>query len=729
MNNLFYLVPAAAVIALVFAYIFFRQMMKESEGTATMKEIARFVREGAMAYLKQQYKVVIIVFIILALLFAVLAYFGVQNSWVPFAFLTGGFFSGLAGFVGMKTATYASARTANAAQRSLNSGLKVAFRSGAVMGLTVVGLGLLDIAIWWVILNQFVDIEGTQKLVFITTTMLTFGMGASTQALFARVGGGIYTKAADVGADLVGKVEAGIPEDDPRNPATIADNVGDNVGDVAGMGADLYESYCGSILATMALGAAAYSAVSTEMQMKAILAPMIIAAIGVALSIIGIYVVRTKEGAGMDQLLKSLGRGTNLSSILIAAATFGIMYLLGMENWWGFSLSVVVGLFAGVIIGQATEYYTSHSYRPTQKLAESAETGPATVIISGVGLGMLSTAIPVVTIAVAILLAYLCANGFDLSFSADSLSTGLYGIGIAAVGMLSTLGITLATDAYGPIADNAGGNAQMSELDPEVRKRTDVLDALGNTTAATGKGFAIGSAALTGLALLASYIEEIKIGLTHLGKQIVDVAGNTIDAAQASIPDIMAYYHVDLMNPVVLVGVFIGAMMSFLFCGLTMNAVGRAAQSMVTEVRRQFREIKGILTKEATPDYARCVEISTKGAQREMLLPSLIAIIVPVLVGLILGPAGVMGLLIGGLGSGFVLAVFMSNSGGAWDNAKKYVEEGHLGGKNSEAHKATVTGDTVGDPFKDTSGPSLNILIKLMSMVSIVMAMLTVAIH
>ncbi len=731
MNNLFYLVPAAAVIALVFAWYFFRQMMKESEGNATMKQIAQFVREGAMAYLKQQYKVVIIVFVILALLFAVLAFFGVQNSWVPFAFLTGGFFSGLAGFVGMKTATYASARTANAAQRSLNSGLKVAFRSGAVMGLTVVGLGLLDIAIWWIILNQFVDIEGTQKLVFITTTMLTFGMGASTQALFARVGGGIYTKAADVGADLVGKVEAGIPEDDPRNPATIADNVGDNVGDVAGMGADLYESYCGSILATMALGAAAYSAVSTEVQMKAILAPMIIAAVGVVLSLIGIYVVRTKEGAGMQELLKSLGRGTNLSSVLIAAATFGIMYLLGIENWWGFSLSVVVGLAAGVIIGQATEYYTSHSYRPTQKLAESAETGPATVIISGVGLGMLSTAIPVVTIAVAILLSYLCAIGFDMAnmLTADNLSIGLYGVGIAAVGMLSTLGITLATDAYGPIADNAGGNAQMSELDPEVRKRTDVLDALGNTTAATGKGFAIGSAALTGLALLASYIEEIKIALGHLGRQITNVAGEMINAADATIPDIMSFYHVDLMNPVVLVGVFIGAMMSFLFCGLTMNAVGRAAQSMVTEVRRQFREIKGILTKEATPDYARCVEISTKGAQREMLLPSLIAIIVPVLVGLILGPAGVMGLLIGGLGSGFVLAVFMSNSGGAWDNAKKYVEEGNLGGKNSEAHKATVTGDTVGDPFKDTSGPSLNILIKLMSMVSIVMAMLTVAIH
>ncbi len=731
MNYLFYLVPAAAVLALVFAYIFFRQMMKESEGNATMKQIAQFVREGAMAYLKQQYKVVIIVFVILAVLFAVLACFGVQNSWVPFAFLTGGFFSGLAGFVGMKTATYASARTANAAQRSLNSGLKVAFRSGAVMGLTVVGLGLLDIAIWWVILNQFVDIEGTQKLVFITTTMLTFGMGASTQALFARVGGGIYTKAADVGADLVGKVEAGIPEDDPRNPATIADNVGDNVGDVAGMGADLYESYCGSILATMALGAAAYSAVSTEVQMKAILAPMLIAAVGVALSLIGIYVVRTKEGAGMQQLLKSLGRGTNLSSVLIAVATFGIMYLLKIENWWGFSLSVVVGLAAGVIIGQATEYYTSHSYRPTQKLAESAETGPATVIISGVGLGMLSTAIPVVTIAVAILLSYLCAIGFDMAnmLSADNLSIGLYGVGIAAVGMLSTLGITLATDAYGPIADNAGGNAQMSELDPEVRKRTDVLDALGNTTAATGKGFAIGSAALTGLALLASYIEEIKIALEHLGRQITNVSGEMINAAEATIPDIMNFYHVDLMNPVVLVGVFIGAMMSFLFCGLTMNAVGRAAQSMVTEVRRQFREIKGILTKEATPDYARCVEISTKGAQREMLLPSLIAIIVPVLVGLILGPAGVMGLLIGGLGSGFVLAVFMSNSGGAWDNAKKYVEEGNLGGKNSEAHKATVTGDTVGDPFKDTSGPSLNILIKLMSMVSIVMAMLTVAIH
>lgn len=732
MTNLFYLVPAAAVIALLFAWIFFRQMMKESEGTATMKEIARFVREGAMAYLKQQYRIVTVVFVVLAIFFAILAYgFGVQNPWVPFAFLTGGFFSGLAGFVGMKTATYASARTANAAMRSLNSGLKLAFRSGAVMGLTVVGLGLLDISVWYMILDAFIGVEGPQKLVVITTTMLTFGMGASTQALFARVGGGIYTKAADVGADLVGKVEAGIPEDDPRNPATIADNVGDNVGDVAGMGADLYESYCGSILATAALGASAFYTGGADMQMKAVFAPMIIAAAGVILSIIGIYTVRTREGAGMSQLLKSLGFGTNLSSVLIAIATFGVLYLLQLPNWLGVSFSVIVGLAAGVIIGQSTEYYTSHSYRPTQKLAESSQTGPATVIISGVGLGMISTAIPVITIAVAILLSYLCAIGFDMQnmLSAENLSMGLYGIGIAAVGMLSTLGITLATDAYGPIADNAGGNAQMSGLDPEVRRRTDVLDALGNTTAATGKGFAIGSAALTALALLASYIEEIKIGLAHIGQTVIEVAGRSVEVASATIPDLMTYYDVNLMNPTVLVGVFIGAMMSFLFCGLTMNAVGRAAQKMVAEVRRQFREIKGILTREATPDYARCVEISTKGAQQEMLLPSIIAIIVPIVIGLVLGVAGVMGLLIGGLGSGFVLAIFMANSGGAWDNAKKYVEEGNLGGKSSDCHKATVVGDTVGDPFKDTSGPSLNILIKLMSMVSIVMAGLTVWLH
>ena len=727
MDLLFYIVPAASLVALFFAWYFFRQMMKESEGNVTMKEIAQYVRDGAMAYLRQQYKVVTIVFVVLAVFFAILAYgFHIQNPWVPFAFLTGGFFSGLAGFVGMKTATYASARTANAVTRSLNSGLKLAFRSGAVMGLTVVGLGLLDISIWYVVLKAFVsDPDPSQVLVTITTTMLTFGMGASTQALFARVGGGIYTKAADVGADIVGKVEADIPEDDPRNPATIADNVGDNVGDVAGMGADLYESYCGSILATMALGASAFFG-DTVAQTRAILAPMCIASIGVILSIIGIYAVRTKEGAGLQELLGSLSRGTNLSAGLIAVVVFPIFYLLGFANWWQLSLSVIFGLLSGVVIGKATEYYTSHSYKPTQKLAESARTGSATVIISGVGLGMISTAIPVITIAVAILLSYLCATGF--SFDPSLISNGLYGISIAAVGMLSTLGITLATDAYGPIADNAGGNAQMSGLDPEVRQKTDVLDALGNTTAATGKGFAIGSAALTALALLASYIEEIKIGLSHEGRTTIEIAGEAVDVAQATIPQIVEYYQVNLMNPRVLVGVFIGAMMAFLFCGLTMNAVGRAAQKMVTEVRRQFREIKGILTGEQRPDYARCVEISTLGAQHEMILPSVIAIVVPVLAGVCLGPAGVMGLLVGGLGAGFILAIFLANSGGAWDNAKKYVEEGHLGGKNSDCHKATVVGDTVGDPFKDTSGPSLNILIKLMSMVSIVMAGLTVMI-
>ena len=723
MDLLFYIVPAASLVALFFAWYFFRQMMKESEGNVTMKEIAQYVRDGAMAYLRQQYKVVTIVFVVLAVFFAILAYgFHIQNPWVPFAFLTGGFFSGLAGFVGMKTATYASARTANAVTRSLNSGLKLAFRSGAVMGLTVVGLGLLDISIWYVVLKAFVsDPDPSQVLVTITTTMLTFGMGASTQALFARVGGGIYTKAADVGADIVGKVEADIPEDDPRNPATIADNVGD----VAGMGADLYESYCGSILATMALGASAFFG-DTVAQTRAILAPMCIASIGVILSIIGIYAVRTKEGAGLQELLGSLSRGTNLSAGLIAVVVFPIFYLLGFANWWQLSLSVIFGLLSGVVIGKATEYYTSHSYKPTQKLAESAKTGSATVIISGVGLGMISTAIPVITIAVAILLSYLCATGF--SFDPALISNGLYGISIAAVGMLSTLGITLATDAYGPIADNAGGNAQMSGLDPEVRQKTDVLDALGNTTAATGKGFAIGSAALTALALLASYIEEIKIGLSHVGRTTIEIAGEAVDVAQATIPQIVEYYQVNLMNPRVLVGVFIGAMMAFLFCGLTMNAVGRAAQKMVTEVRRQFREIKGILTGEQRPDYARCVEISTLGAQHEMILPSVIAIVVPVLAGVCLGPAGVMGLLVGGLGAGFILAIFLANSGGAWDNAKKYVEEGHLGGKNSDCHKATVVGDTVGDPFKDTSGPSLNILIKLMSMVSIVMAGLTVMI-
>ena len=728
---IFWLVPVASLIALGFAWHFFRSMMKESEGTPRMKEIAAHVRKGAMAYLRQQYRVVAIVFLILVLFFAFLAYgLGVQNPWVPFAFLTGGLFSGLAGFIGMRTATFASARTAHAASQSLNKGLKVAFRSGAVMGLVVVGLGLLDISVWYLILNHFIDATGTQKLMIITTTMLTFGMGASTQALFARVGGGIYTKAADVGADLVGKVEAGIPEDDPRNPATIADNVGDNVGDVAGMGADLYESYCGSILATAALGAAAFA--SSGMQMQAVLAPMLIAAVGILLSVIGIFLVRTKEGATMKQLLGALGIGVNVSSVLIAICTFGILYVLQIDNWLGISFSVIVGLLAGIIIGQSTEYYTSHSYKPTQKIAKSSETGPATVIISGIGMGMISTAIPVITIAVAIILAFLCAINFDVQhmISAENISKGLYGIGIAAVGMLSTLGITLATDAYGPIADTAGGNAEMSGLDPEVRKRTDALDALGNTTAATGKGFAIGSAALTALALLASYIEEVKIGMQHIGETTLQLADGTTKAiADANILDMMDYFQVTLMNPNVLVGAFIGAMMAFLFCGLTMNAVGRAAQSMVEEVRRQFREIKGILEGKATPDYARCVAISTKGAQREMLFPSIIAIVVPILVGFIFGVAGVMGLLIGSLSAGFVLAVFMANSGGAWDNAKKFIEEGNFGGKGSDNHKATVVGDTVGDPFKDTSGPSLNILIKLMSMVSIVVAGLTVSMH
>ena len=723
--TVFWLVPIASVCALGMAWFFFCQMMKESEGTPRMIEIAEYVRKGAMAYLKQQYKVVLIVFIVLAIIFAFMAYvLHAQNEWVPFAFLTGGFFSGLAGFFGMKTATYASARTANAARDSLDKGLKVAFRSGAVMGLVVVGLGLLDIAIWFLILNHFYHGD-EMALITITTTMLTFGMGASTQALFARVGGGIYTKAADVGADIVGKVEADIPEDDPRNPATIADNVGDNVGDVAGMGADLYESYCGSILSTAALGATAF-AMNGDMQLRAVIAPMIIAAVGVFLSLIGIFLVRTKEGATMKDLLHSLGLGTNVSAILIAIASFAILYLLGIENWLGLSFSVITGLAAGVIIGQATEYYTSHSYKPTKEISKAGLTGSATVIIKGIGTGMISTCIPVLTISVAIMLSYLCANGFDLSMSSASLSHGLYGIGIAAVGMLSTLGITLATDAYGPIADNAGGNAEMSELGEEIRHRTDALDALGNTTAATGKGFAIGSAALTALALLASYIEEIKIAMTRAGETLTNLAGQTIDASQATIPDFMNFFQVNLMNPKVLVGAFVGAMAAFLFSGITMGAVGRAAGDMVEEVRRQFREIKGILEGKGTPDYSRCVEISTRSAQREMIFPSLMAIIIPILVSCILGVAGVLGLLVGGLAAGFTLAVFMANAGGAWDNAKKNVEEGNFGGKGSFAHKATIVGDTVGDPFKDTSGPSLNILIKLMSMVSIVMAGLTV---
>ena len=725
-TQLFWLVPVASVVALLFAWHFYRDMKTLSEGTERMQYIASAVRKGAMSYLRQQYKIVALVFVCLSLLFAIMAYvFHVQNAWVPIAFLTGGFFSGLAGYLGMKTATAASARTAHAARTSLNGGLRIAFRSGAVMGLVVVGLGLLDISFWYLLLNAVIP-DGslpTTKLCIITTTMLTFGMGASTQALFARVGGGIYTKAADVGADLVGKVEADIPEDDPRNPATIADNVGDNVGDVAGMGADLYESYCGSILATASLGAAAYMiSDNVNMQLRAVVAPMLIAAIGILFSIIGIYSVRTREDADIRALLRSLSSGTLLSSVLMAAGSFGVLWLLGLDFWWQMGCTVVVGLVVGTIIGQATEYFTSQSYRPTRRVAESGQTGAATVIISGLGLGMLSTAVPVLAVVLGIIASYLLASGGEFS----NISMGLYGIGMAAVGMLSTLGITLATDAYGPIADNAGGNAEMSGLGEEVRQRTDALDSLGNTTAATGKGFAIGSAALTGLALLASYVEEVRIGLERVGTHTLEIGGRTVAVAQATMQDFMAYYDVTLMNPKVLSGMFIGAMMAFVFCGLTMNAVGRAAGKMVDEVRRQFREIKGIMTGQAEPDYGRCVMISTKAAQREMVWPSLLAIVIPIGVGLIFGVSGVLGLLIGGLSAGFVLAVFMANAGGAWDNAKKYVEEGHFGGKGSDVHKATVVGDTVGDPFKDTSGPSLNILIKLMSMVSIVMAGLTV---
>lgn len=746
---LFWLVPIGSVLALGFAWYFFREMFKADEGTETMKKIASYVRQGAMAYLRQQYKVVAIVFLVLTIIFGFLAYgLGIQNPWVPFAFLTGGFFSGLSGFLGMRTATYASARAANAAQKSLNDGLKVAFRSGAVMGLVVVGLGLLDISIWFFALNFIIGVldhstnqvianDPSMKLIIITTTMLTFGMGASTQALFARVGGGIFTKAADVGADLVGKVEAGIPEDDPRNPATIADNVGDNVGDVAGMGADLYESYCGSILSTAALGASGFTlagltatgfVVSSEeaakIQFNAVIAPMLVAAVGIILSILGIFIVRTKEGATQKQLLASLGTGVNVSSVLIAVFSLLILWYLQLPNYLGIWVSMLTGLLAGIGIGKSTEYFTSSGFKPTRAVANAAQTGHATVIIRGVGGGMISVSLPVLIIGAAIILAFLFASKFSFS----NLSMGLYGIAIAAVGMLSTLGITLATDAYGPIADNAGGNAEMSHLSPEVRKRTDALDALGNTTAATGKGFAIGSAALTALALLAAYIEEIKVGLARIPEKAdAFLAAMGKDIHNASINDIVEYFHINLMNPRVLVGIFIGSMAAFLFCGLTMNAVGRAAQKMVEEVRRQFREIVGIMEGKAEPDYARCVAISTKGAQREMLFPSLLAISIPIIVGILFGVAGTMGLLIGSTSTGFILAIFMANAGGSWDNAKKYIEEGHYGGKKSDAHKAAVTGDTVGDPFKDTSGPSLNILIKLMSMVSIVVVGVTLA--
>ena len=759
--SVFWLVPLTSVVALVCAYCFYVRMKRRDEGTPAMRRIAKHVRSGAIAYLRQQYKVVALVFIFLTCLFSWMAYgLHVQNGWVPFAFITGGFFSALAGYFGMKTATYASARVACAANESLDSGLRLAFRSGAVMGLTVVGLALLDISIWYLVLNAFIDADDPrQKLLVVTTVMLTFGMGASTQALFARAGGGIFTKAADVGADLVGKVEAGIPEDDPRNPATIADNVGDNVGDVAGMGADLYESYAGSILAAAALGAAAYMAPSGGVfQLQAVLAPMLIGAVGTFLSIAGIFMVRTEEGADMKRLMAALNKGINGSSLLIVFASFGILYILRLPNWLGLWGAVCSGLAAGIAIGKLTEYFTSHGYKPTQRIAEQAKTGPATVIIAGIGTGMISTVLPVLFVSVAMVLAYGFATG-DWNFGKDSIAMGLYGIGIAAVGMLSTLGITLATDAYGPIADNAGGNAEMSHLPPEVRKRTDALDALGNTTAATGKGFAIGSAALTALALLAAYLEEIKIAYAHLTPEklaavLKGSALATSDAVRAcgvnldsffahpdaagaatlsraiqsvNIVDFMQYAQVHLMNPRLLIGMFLGMMTVFLFCGLTMQAVGRAAGMMVEEVRRQFREIEGIMEGKAEPDYARCVQISTKAAQREMILPAMLAVVIPIVVGLVLGIAGVMGLLAGACAGGFSMAVMMANAGGAWDNAKKYIEDGHFGGKGSAPHKAAVVGDTVGDPFKDTSGPSLNILIKLMSMVSIVMAGVTVA--
>ena len=693
--SIFWFIPAAAVIALLLAWAFYRAMKREDEGTPRMREIAGHVRRGAMAYLRQQYKVVAIVFVVLALFFAYLAYgAGVQNPWVPFAFLTGGFFSGLAGYFGMKTATYASARTANAARQSLDRGLKVAFRSGAVMGLVVVGLGLLDISFWYVILEYFVDVTGPQKLVVITTTMLTFGMGASTQALFARVGGGIYTKAADVGADLVGKVEAGIPEDDPRNPATIADNVGDNVGDVAGMGADLYESYVSSIVSTSALAVAAGYGVN------GVSVPMLLAALGVLCSIVGSFFVKTKEGASQKNLLTALRTGTYIASALIAVcAWFAVHWLLPAEHAAGVFIAVISGLVAGVAIGAITEYYTSDTYKPTQRLSASSETGSATVIISGLSLGMLSTVAPVVIVGVSVLLSYFCAGG------ASDFNMGLYGVGVSAVGMLSTLGITLATDAYGPIADNAGGIAEMTHMPAEVRQRTDALDSLGNTTAATGKGFAIGSAALTALALIASYIDKV-----HQIK-----------------PDMAL--DLTITNPTTLIGLFIGGMLPFLFAALTMDAVGKAAQSIVVEVRRQFSTITGLMEGKAEPDYARCVDMCTRSAQKLMLAPALIAVIVPVVVGLILGVNGVAGLLAGTTVTGFVLAVMMANSGGAWDNAKKYIESGQHGGKGSDCHKAAVVGDTVGDPFKDTSGPAINILIKLTSMVSIVFAGLIVAVH
>ena len=687
-----FLALAGAIIALVFAIFTAKKIMKFSEGTERMQKISASIRKGANAYLKRQYKIVGIFFICMFVVISVMAAFGLLTWFVPFAFVTGGFFSGLSGFIGMKIATAANARTANACIDGLNKGLRVAFSAGSVMGFTVVGLGLLDISVWFILLKFVFNLSPVD----ITGAMLTFGMGASSMALFARVGGGIFTKAADVGADLVGKVEAGIPEDDPRNPAVIADNVGDNVGDVAGMGADLYESYVGSIISAAALGVSAFAG-----DIKAMALPLILAALGIVASIIGTFLVRTGENTEQKQLLKALSKGTNFSAILIAVLAIPLTYfVLGDIRYY---FAILAGLIAGVLIGSATEYFTSDTYKPTKKLADTSVTGSATIIIGGVSLGMLSTVLPIIIIGICILIAYFVCGG------GASAANGLYGIALAAVGMLSTLGITLATDAYGPVADNAGGIAQMAELDPKVRERTDALDSLGNTTAATGKGFAIGSAALTALALVASYIDKIKSVAAKAGETIVE--------------------SFNIMDPLVLVGLFIGACLPFVFAALTMDSVGKAAQSVVVEVRRQFKEIKGLMTGEADPDYASCVDLCTRSSLREMILPTVVAIVVPVVVGLLLGYKGVVGLLAGATATGFLMAIFMSNSGGAWDNAKKYIESGVHGGKGSDSHKAAVVGDTVGDPFKDTSGPAINILIKLLSMVSIVFAALVYSVH
>ena len=679
-----------SVIALLFALFTGKRVLRFEEGTPLMSKISRSIREGANAYLRRQYTVVGIFFACMIVVLCIMAACKLLTWFVPFAFLTGGFFSGLSGFVGMRIATKANCRTANACRDGLNKGLRVAFSAGSVMGFTVVGLGLFDISVWFMLLRFVFKLEAAD----ITSAMLTFGMGASSMALFARVGGGIFTKAADVGADLVGKVEAGIPEDDPRNPAVIADNVGDNVGDVAGMGADLYESYVGSIISASALGVAAFS----DQAFKAMAIPMVMAAVGILCSIIGSFFVKTEENAAQRTLLKALSRGTNLSAILIAIISFFLVWaMLGLAHW-GLYVAILSGLVAGVLIGKATEYYTSDTYKPTQELSGKSQTGSATIIIGGLGLGMLSTAMPIIIVAVCILLAFFLSGG------GTDASMGLYGIALAAVGMLSTLGITLATDAYGPVADNAGGIAEMAGLDPEVRKRTDALDSLGNTTAATGKGFAIGSAALTALALMASYIEKVK----------------EVGVAEVTFNDF------SLMNPLVLTGLFIGACLPFVFAALTMNSVGRAAQSVVLEVRRQFREITGLMEGKADPDYARCVDLCTKASLKEMVLPTVIAVVTPIVVGMVLGYKGVVGLLAGATVTGFLMAIYMANAGGAWDNAKKYIEAGNFGGKGSECHKAGVVGDTVGDPFKDTSGPAINILIKLLSMVSIVFAGLIV---